>query len=70
MAEWAELPQFLLEPPEQQMTEQCTNCNKLLLEGDRVYSYYSHGQGSLPFCDSECAVDYFLNTELEEGIVE
>ena len=70
MADFTELPDFLLNPPEQEQTLQCENCGAMLLEGSAYKSYYSLGRGYIDFCGEECAVDYFIEHELAEEIVE
>lgn len=68
MAEWSELPSFLLEPPEQKGTVppvpylHCDYCDKPIYKEDPSYVIEP-----LYFCCSkDCAVKYFTENMLEE----
>lgn len=70
MPPWIELPASLLEQPEYDDLVCCDYCNKMLLQGDSVFTYVStYGKRGAEFCSPECATEYFLKHELEEGVI-
>lgn len=70
MTDWHELPSFMLEPPESADVVCCQECNEMLLQGGSIFSYVSNYAGwTVDFCSTDCAVEYFLKHDLEEGEV-
>lgn len=70
MAEFTELPSYLIDPPEVADKEKCEQCGEELYEGDTVFYYQSsYADSEVTFCGYDCAVGYFNKHDLEEGKV-
>ena len=68
---WDELPDCLLNPWTEESVV-CDTCGKELFTGDTVYhsvSFNYNCSSDNDFCSKDCAVEYFINNGIEEGVV-
>ena len=68
MAEWHELPEFLLEPPAEQSGEPiglCDNCELPVYSSD---VYWTLSEAYLHYCSKECAMEHLESLLREETI--
>ncbi len=68
MADWAELPSYVLEAPEQDNVTTCDCCEKYLPQGTPIYIYDGYPVVKV-FCSHDCAFDWLV-TVLEEETAE
>lgn len=72
MAEWKELPSYLLEPAEPVSPEppfHCDYCDCPVSWGSIFYAVHST-EGTMRFCSEHCAVQWFKEFELQEDVAE